>query len=97
MARGKTIATRALDAETMMMSATDSTLFTLNEVASVISKPTDGTMARREIVAHEVCTKYDVAYDPDPQAEIRKLTERGVGILSWKLIPVSIGASKANQ
>jgi hypothetical protein len=97
LARGKTIATRARDAETTVMSATGSKLFTLNEVASVISKPTDGTMARRDIVAREVCTKYDVALHAAPQAEIRGLTEHGVGILSRNLISVSIVSSKANR
>ena len=40
--RSKSIAARALGDETMVMSATDSTLFTLNEVASVIWAAADG-------------------------------------------------------
>ena len=48
-ARSTAIAARALGDETMIMSATNSTLFTLDEVASVIWEAADGvTPARRD-------------------------------------------------
>jgi hypothetical protein len=86
-ARSKAIAARGLGAETMVMSATNSTLFTLNEVASVIWKATDGATPLHQIIAHEVCTKYDVGLDAaleDAEAEVRGLAEHGILILSEK-------------
>ena len=60
-ARSKAIAARALGDETMVMSATDSTLFTLDEVASVIWEAADGVTPLDEIVAKKICAQYDVA------------------------------------
>ena len=99
-ARSKAIAARGLGAETMVMSATNSTLFVLNEVASVIWKAIDGTTPLRELVAHEVCTKRDVALDvalEDAEAVVRGLAQHGILVLSEKPISVSIGSSKAYQ
>ncbi|MGB6598317.1 MAG: PqqD family protein, partial [Candidatus Acidiferrum sp.] len=60
-ARSTAIAARALGDETMVMSATNSTLFTLNEVATVIWEAADGATPLEEIVANKICLKYDVA------------------------------------
>ncbi len=71
------------------MSATNSTLFTLNEVASVIWKALDGTTPLGEIVAHEVCTKYDAELDTtleDAEAVVRGLAHHGLLIISKKPI-----------
>ena len=46
-ARSKQLAARRLGAETMIMSGRDSTLFTLNEVATVIWEAADGVDAAR--------------------------------------------------
>jgi hypothetical protein len=88
-ARSQAIAARGLGVETMVMSATNSTLFTLNEVASVIWKAIDGTSPFQEIVAHEVCTKYDVPLEvalEGAEAVVRGLAEHGILILSEKPI-----------
>jgi hypothetical protein len=85
----KAIAARGLGAETMVMSATNSTLFVLNEVASVIWKAIDGTTPLRELVAHEVCTKHNIALDvalEDAEAVVRGLAQHGILILSEKPI-----------
>jgi hypothetical protein len=99
-ARSKAIAARGLGPETMVMSATNSTLFTLNEVASVIWRSIDGTTPLWEIVAREVCANYDVALDvalEDAEAVVRGLAQHGILILSEKPIPVAIGSSRADQ
>jgi len=99
-ARCKATAARGLGAETMVMSATSSTLFTLNEVASVIWKAIDGTTPLREIVAREVCSKYDVPLDvalEGAEAVVRGLAQHGLLVLSEKPISASIGSSKADQ
>ena len=54
------IAARVLGDEMMIMSATNSTLFTLNEIASVIWEAADGVTPLDEIVANKICAQYDV-------------------------------------
>jgi len=58
--RSSEIAARMLGGEMMVMSATDSTFFTLNEVASVIWQAADGRTPLSEIVAAKVCREFDV-------------------------------------
>jgi Coenzyme PQQ synthesis protein D (PqqD) len=59
-ARSKAIAARMLGDEMMVMSVTDSTFFTLNEVASAIWQAADGRTPLSEIVADKICEEYDV-------------------------------------
>jgi hypothetical protein len=84
-ARSKSIAARALGDETMVMSATDSTLFTLNEVASVIWAAADGVTPLDEIVAKKICAQYDIAPEialRDAEALVENLAEHGILLLS---------------
>lgn len=84
-ARNTAIAARALGEETIIMSAADSTLFTLNEVASVIWEAADGVTPLEEIVSSKICAQYDVAPDAalkDAQALVEGLAEHGVMVLS---------------
>ena len=62
-ARSPMVAARELGGEMVIMSAIDSSLFTLNEVASLIWKSADGTTSLQEIVRNKVCAEFDV--DPD--------------------------------
>ena len=62
-ARSRAIAARALGDEMMVMSAADSTLYTLNEVAMVIWEAADGVTPLDEIVRTKVCAQYQVAED----------------------------------
>lgn len=59
-ARSSAIAARMLGGEMMIMSAVDSTFFTLNEVATVIWQSADGTTPLSEIVRERVCGEFDV-------------------------------------
>jgi hypothetical protein len=84
-ARSKAIAARALGDETMVMSATNSTLFTLNEVASVIWEAADGVTPLDEIVANKICSQYDVPPEvamKDAEALVESLAEHGILLLS---------------
>jgi hypothetical protein len=84
-ARSTAIASRALGDETMVMSATDSTLFTLDEVASVIWEAADGVTPLDEIVANNVCSKYDIAPEialRDAVALVENLAQHGILLLS---------------
>jgi hypothetical protein len=83
--RSKSIAARALGDETMVMSATDSTLFTLNEVASVIWAAADGVTPLDEIVAKKICAQYDIAPEvamKDAEAIVEGLADHGLLLLS---------------
>jgi len=59
-ARSTAIAARLLGGEMMVMSAVDSTFFTLNEVATVIWQAADGCTPLSEIVANKICQEFDV-------------------------------------
>ncbi len=59
-ARSSAIASRVLGGETFVMSAVDSTLFSLNEVATAIWLAADGSTPLREIVREKICAEYDV-------------------------------------
>jgi len=59
-ARGSKIAARMLGGEMMVMSTTDSTFFTLNNVATLIWQAADGRTPLSEIVANKICRVFDV-------------------------------------
>jgi hypothetical protein len=59
-ARSSAIAARMLGGEMMVMSTTDSTFFTLNEVATAIWQAADGCTALSDIVANKICQEFDV-------------------------------------
>jgi hypothetical protein len=59
-ARSKAIAARMVGGEMMVMSAADSTFFTLNDVASVIWQAADGRTPLSQIVSGQICREFDV-------------------------------------
>ena len=59
-ARSREIAARRLGEEIVVMSARDSTLFSLNEVAAVIWEAADGVTPLADIVERAVCSTYEV-------------------------------------
>ena len=76
-AKSSAIASRLLGGEMMIMSAIDSTFFTLNPVATVIWQAADGRTPLSDIVAHHVCAEFEV----DPETAHRDV-ERFVEELS---------------
>jgi hypothetical protein len=84
-ARSKAIAARLVGGEMMVMSAADSTFFTLNEVASAIWQAADGRTPLAEIVAAKVCQEFEV--DPE-QAQrgadrfVDELSQHGILLVS---------------
>jgi hypothetical protein len=80
-ARSKDVAARMLGGEMMIMSARDSTLFSLNEVASVIWKAADGVTPLAEIVEARVCAEFEVAPDValrDAEELVEALAQHGI-------------------
>jgi len=59
-AHSSAIAARKLGDEMIIMSAADSTLFTLNPVATAIWQAADGRTPLTDIVTSEVCSEFDV-------------------------------------
>jgi predicted RecB family endonuclease len=84
-ARTTEIAARALGDEMMIMSARDSTLFSLNDVASILWQAADGRTPLQEIVEQRVCTEFDVEPTEalkDAEEFARELAAVGILLIS---------------
>ena len=84
-ARSPEIAARRLDGEMIIMSARDSTVFTLNDVATVIWEAADGTTPLDEIVATAICSQFEVAQEvalEDAERLVQELASHGIMLLS---------------
>jgi hypothetical protein len=84
-ARSTAIAARMLGGEMMVMSALDSTFFTLDEVATVIWQAADGQTPLDRIVAEKVCPEFDVAPDVamhDAEEFVHELSQHGILLVS---------------
>jgi hypothetical protein len=89
-ARAKEVAARMLGGEMMIMSARDSTLFSLNDTASAIWRAADGSTPLDEIVERVVCFEFDVAPDEalqDAENFVRELAGHGILLVSDQPIP----------
>ena len=85
LSRSKDIAARVLDGEMMIMSAHESSLFSLNEVATIIWQAADGVTSLEDIVAQKICPEYEVEPGEalkDAQALVRELAAHGILLLS---------------
>jgi predicted transcriptional regulator YheO len=90
-ARSSEIASRNLDGEMIIMSAKDSTLFTLNDVATVIWEAADGVTPLEEIVERKICAEFDVDRNTameDARELVQELTEHGILSVSETRIAV---------
>lgn len=95
-ARSEAIASRMLGGEMMIMSAVDSTFFTLNPVASIVWQAADGCTPLSEIVTRNVCPEFEV--DPetayrDAERFVEELS--GHGILLVSDTPLSAAPTEA--
>lgn len=93
------ITARVLDDETMVMSVGNSTVFTLDEVASVIWEAADGATPLDEIVANRICTQYDITLDvalKEAEALVEDLAAHGIVLLSDQPIAGSSRSLKEN-
>ncbi len=80
-ARSSAVASRVLDGEIVIMSAVDSTLFSLSEVATIIWQSADGRTPLSEIVRGRICAEFDVAPDAayrDAEAFVEDLASHGI-------------------
>ena len=84
------VAARELGGDMMIMSATDSTLFSLNETATIIWQAADGKTPLAEIVELRICREFDVEWEEayrDAKELVQELVRLGILILSEQ--PVS--------
>ncbi|HVO82388.1 MAG TPA: PqqD family protein [Terriglobales bacterium] len=84
-ARSTAIAARMLGGEMMVMSAVDSTFFTLNEVATAIWQAADGHTPLSEIVARNICAQFDVEPEVarrDADQFVDALAQHGILLVS---------------
>ncbi len=78
--RSSAIASRLLGGEMMVMSAVDSTFFTLNETATVIWQAADGHTPLSSIVGR-ICAEFDVDFetaDADAVHFVEELSQHGI-------------------
>jgi hypothetical protein len=84
-AQSKAIAARMLGGEMIVMSAENSTLFNLNEQATVIWNAADGVTPLRNIVEQRICAEFDVTPDvayQDAESFVHELAEHGILLTS---------------
>jgi len=88
--RSSAIAARLVGGEMMIMSAVDSTFFTLNEVATVIWQAADGQTSLKEIVHTRICSDFDVDLAQAQQDADQFVSElANHGILNVSPIPIT--------
>ena len=83
--RSTAIAARVMGGEMIIMSAKDSTLFTLNGVAMLIWQAADGRTALSEIVKNKVCAEFDV----DEDTAYRDAVEFTEGLAQHGILQIS--------
>ena len=89
-ARSPKLAARALDGEMMIMSGTDSTLYTLNKTATIIWQAADGKTPLDEIVERRILPELEIdAASALQDAETLALDLASHGILQVSEEPIT--------
>ena len=84
-ARSKMIAARMLGDEMVIMSGKNSTLFTLNPVATAIWNAADGRTTLEQIVEQRVCEEFEVdraTAMQDAESLVSELSQHGILVVS---------------
>ncbi len=84
-ARSAKVAARMIGGEMMIMSGADSSLYSLNETASILWQAADGVTPLAQIVEQHICAEY--AVDPatalrDAEELSEELARQGILLLS---------------
>jgi Coenzyme PQQ synthesis protein D (PqqD) len=80
-ARSSAIAARLVGGEMMIMSAADSTFFTLNEVGTAIWQAADGQTPLAQIVVAKICAEFEVSLSEaqrDTEQFVTELARHGI-------------------
>jgi hypothetical protein len=90
-ARNPKAAARGLGGEMMIMAERDSTLFTLNQTATILWQFADGTTPLDEIVNARICSEFEVApVEALKDAETLARELAGHGILQISEEPILV-------
>lgn len=97
-ARSTAVAARRLGEEMVVMSALDSTLFSLSDVAAVLWEAADGRTPLDQIVRDRICSSYEVDHPTalrDAEDFVRALAAHGVLLVSERPIdaPAAVAAA----
>jgi len=96
-ARSSAVAARRLGDEMVVMSAIDSTLFSLSDVAAVLWEAADGRTPLDRIVREHVCASYEVDNQTalrDAEEFVRALAAYGVLLVSEQPIESPANGAK---
>ncbi len=84
-ARSARVAARKLGEEMLVMSAVDSTLFTLNPTATILWEAVDGATLLDEIVNSKICSEFEVNGEEalrDAEMLAKDLAKHGILLIS---------------
>jgi len=84
-ARSSRIAARMLGDEMLVMSSQGSTLFTLNQTATILWQAADGATSLDEIVERRICPQFDV----EPAQALRDAEELAEGLAQHGILLLS--------
>jgi hypothetical protein len=98
-ARATNVAARMIGGEMMIMSGADSSLYSLNETASILWQAADGVTPLAQIVEKHICADY--AVDPatalrDAEELSEELARQGILLLSDVPVPIPGPPPKAS-
>ncbi len=82
-ARATNVAARMIDGEMMIMSGADSSLYSLNETASILWQAADGVTPLAQIVERHICAAYAV----DPATALRDAEELSEDLARRGILP----------
>ncbi|HLH09230.1 MAG TPA: PqqD family protein [Terriglobales bacterium] len=88
--RSEAVAARMMGGEIVVISPEDSSLFTLNAVASCIWNSADGDSTLEQIVRNQVCAEFEVGFDAaleDAAAFVREGSQHGILQVSEQPLP----------
>jgi coenzyme PQQ synthesis protein D (PqqD) len=94
-ARSPKIAARKLGDEMIVMSAVDSSLYMLNEVAAAIWQAADGRTPLATIVSDQVCEQFEISADQamsDAEEFVARLSSHGILLVSDQ--PIELGGAR---
>ncbi len=84
-ARASNVAARLIGGEMMIMSGTDSSLYSMNETASILWQAADGATPLEQIVEQRICNDYEVGIEQalaDAEELAEELARQGILRLS---------------
>ena len=84
-ARATKVAARMVGDEMMIMSGVDSSLFSLNQTASILWQAADGVTPLAQIVEHRICSAFDVT----PEVALRDALELADGLAQLGILRLS--------